>query len=538
VNFQSLRVQYSIPILMVTFLVIITYLAQSYLLSRKDNVIAQYDKVYIKALSLALNADRDIHQALIAQYKILAGYNQNNVNEFIDNAQQVRERVDEFSELMSLSKNVTHSLNGFDQAYTMWLDQSNVFLTLAKEGNNIAQIKIALDNTKQYFSLVRRVLDEAGEAVEKEERRYVASSNQEINSISFSLKLVIIFFIAIAMLIAYLSPKKFSQDLYALSNHIKLIAKGEGDLTKRLAFNNNAELSEISHQFNALMSSLSSLIKTIQTESQILIENMDLLSEKTDNTKVTMHSQQELVSGVVFSVSELSQASEEISVVAVNSATTATESKHAAGEGQAQLSNAVSGINGVNDIVVKAHEMMAVLVGDSNEIASVIDVIRGIAEQTNLLALNAAIEAARAGEQGRGFAVVADEVRTLATRTQESTNSIQEVIDKLQGGVTNVSESINSGTKEASQVVDLMLHVETLFGNLLSIADDVSGYSQQTASATEEQTQVSKTIRQSLQDLQASSADNQVASDQAIKIIDDVEKSANVVYGLVSRFKT
>lgn len=537
-NFQSLRVQYSIPILMVTFLVIITYLAQSYLLSRKDNVIAQYDKVYIKALSLALNADRDIHQALIAQYKILAGYNQNNVNEFIDNAQQVRERVDEFSELMSLSKNVTHSLNGFDQAYTMWLDQSNVFLTLAKEGNNIAQIKIALDNTKQYFSLVRRVLDEAGEAVEKEERRYVASSNQEINSISFSLKLVIIFFIAIAMLIAYLSPKKFSQDLYALSNHIKLIAKGEGDLTKRLAFNNNAELSEISHQFNALMSSLSSLIKTIQTESQILIENMDLLSEKTDNTKVTMHSQQELVSGVVFSVSELSQASEEISVVAVNSATTATESKHAAGEGQAQLSNAVSGINGVNDIVVKAHEMMAVLVGDSNEIASVIDVIRGIAEQTNLLALNAAIEAARAGEQGRGFAVVADEVRTLATRTQESTNSIQEVIDKLQGGVTNVSESINSGTKEASQVVDLMLHVETLFGNLLSIADDVSGYSQQTASATEEQTQVSKTIRQSLQDLQASSADNQVASDQAIKIIDDVEKSANVVYGLVSRFKT
>ncbi len=535
---KSLRVQYSIPIIIVTVVIIITYLAQSYLLTRKDALIQKYDEVYTPALSLALNADRDIYQAYIAQYEMLNNYTALSLKKYNDNADQVLERVNKFKETMSFSSDVIRSVSGFDVAYTNWRRSSSRFIEVAESSTNLNQKMEALSRVEGDFSSVREILDDAGEAVEVNEATTVVAVNNQIDAIAIILKMIILASIAVSLVITYLSPKRFSKDLYLLAEHINTIAKGEGDLTKRLSLDQNVELSTVSKNFNALMESLASLIRTIQNESETLKMNISSLDDTTDKTKETMKAQQDLVSNVVYSVSELSQASEEISVVAVNSATTATDSKNAASEGKVQLSNAVVGIKSVNESVENAHDMMGVLVGDSNEIASVIDVIRGIAEQTNLLALNAAIEAARAGEQGRGFAVVADEVRTLATRTQESTNSIQEMIEKLQGGVGNVSASINSGAEETKKVVELVSHVEVLFGNLLSIADDVTGYSQQTAAATEEQTQVSKTITHSLQELQLSSANNQQATDKTIDIAKHVEKSAEVVYSLVSQFKT
>lgn len=537
-DFKSLRVKYTLPLIAVISVVIITYLAQIYLLAKKDSVINDYDKKYTPALSLILNADRDIYQALVAQQNLLFGANNDDISDFQDNAKQVQDRFNQFLGIMKGASEVNREVNGFKSAYNNWLTESNNFISLVNEGQEQDTLKAKLSESQVYFSQVRDILDKAGEAVEKVESTTVSEINDQIDNVALIIQLIILAVLAFVIAIAYISPKKFSQELYDLASLIKEIGQGDGDLTQKLNFRNNSELAKVSDEFNKFVESLATLIAHIQTESASLIDNIHSLESMAEKTRQSAEAQQSFVGSVTHSVNELSQANEEISIVATNSATTANESKETASEGKEQLTIAVQGIKEVNLAVVGAHETTEVLVGDSNQIASVLDVIRGIAEQTNLLALNAAIEAARAGEQGRGFAVVADEVRTLANRTQESTNSIQDMIEKLQVGVKNVSESINSGAEKTLSVVDVVNHVDEQFESVLKISDEVSGYSQQTAAATEEQTQVSKSITHTLEELHSTAQENEAIALESVIVTEKVANSANELSNLVSKFKT
>jgi methyl-accepting chemotaxis protein len=167
----------------------------------------------------------------------------------------------------------------------------------------------------------------------------------------------------------------------------------------------------------------------------------------------------------------------------------------------------------------------------------VLEVIRSIADQTNLLALNAAIEAARAGEQGRGFAVVADEVRTLASRTQQSTNHIQEIIAQLQSRVSESTQAINSGKQNADLTVANFAQAEQVFRLIMQSSVQVNDMAIRTAAATEEQAVVSEEITKNLYALhdQASAAGD-VAKENN-KLSQDIRQLSDVLFGLVGKFK-
>ena len=537
-DFKSLRVKYTLPLVAVIIALIVTYVAQHSLLLKKDSIVEDYDKKYTPALSIVLNADRDIYQALTAQQQLLINGKSEYYKEFSDNAQQVKDRFKQFSAIMKGSPLIASQSSGFDNAYGQWLSASNEFIALVKSGEDQARLEEQLAKSQIYFAQVRDILDKAGEAVEQVEQETVAQVNDDISTVEMLVQIFILIVLVCAVSVTYFSPKKFSQELLDLASLIKDIGQGEGDLTRRLNFRNNSELAKVSDEFNAFVENLAQLIESVKQESASLTENIHSLEVMAEKSRQSAEAQQNFVGSVTHSVNELSQANEEISAVASNSATTAAVSKETAGAGKEQLTIAIQGIGEVNSAVVGAHETTAILVGDSNEIASVLDVIRGIAEQTNLLALNAAIEAARAGEQGRGFAVVADEVRTLANRTQESTNSIQDMIEKLQAGVSNVSESINIGAEKTKSVVDIVNNVDQQFENVLTISDEVSGYSNQTAAATEEQTQVSKTITHTLEELHSTAQDNEALAVESFSITEHVANSAKQLSALVSKFKT
>ena len=197
----------------------------------------------------------------------------------------------------------------------------------------------------------------------------------------------------------------------------------------------------------------------------------------------------------------------------------------------------ISGIREVSDEVDKAAGVVRQLQEESESIGTVLDVIRGIAEQTNLLALNAAIEAARAGEQGRGFAVVADEVRSLASRTQESTLEINQMIDGIQKGARNAVAAMESGCTHVDSCVQQAEKTGSALDVIAAVVETISNMNIQIASATEEQSSVSEEINRNVVNISDSSEKNAALSAQTQKTMEDLTRFANHMRSLVLQFR-
>ena len=223
--------------------------------------------------------------------------------------------------------------------------------------------------------------------------------------------------------------------------------------------------------------------------------------------------------------------------VATDSAREADDAKMNAERGLVVVNSVTQSMANLTKDVDQALACSGELENSSENIASVLDVIRGIAEQTNLLALNAAIEAARAGEQGRGFAVVADEVRTLASRTQQSTNHIQEMIQALQSRVNEAATAISSGKTNADLTVTSFSQAEQVFRQLQQSSIKVNDMATQTASATEEQALVSEEITKNLYALHDQAGAAGDIAKENDRLSNDIRQLSDTLFGLVGKFK-
>lgn len=345
--------------------------------------------------------------------------------------------------------------------------------------------------------------------------------------------LVLLIVAAVALFVVRTINRPLSSALAAMDN----IARGDGDLTKRLNDASEDELGDLGKAFNVFANQVATMVHNIRDSANAMTASTQQLHQVLQTSERGVTRQQEESEQVATAVNELAAASHEVARSANQAAQAAAQAEHLVSSAQQVLLRAMSGIRGLADEVTHANTVVEKLTSESDRIGSVLDVIRNIAEQTNLLALNAAIESARAGEAGRGFAVVADEVRTLASRTQQSTHEIEAMIDQVQAGtkqVTQVMQSIHDGSIAS---VEHATEVEHALADVLDAVNTINMQNAQIASAAEEQTSVSETINENMSTIVQIAAESAAGSRSAREHMQELADTAHNLEDTVKRYR-
>jgi methyl-accepting chemotaxis protein len=294
---------------------------------------------------------------------------------------------------------------------------------------------------------------------------------------------------------SYLSIKV---PLHLLIDRARDIAEGEADLTQRLEAMKGTELGQLAHWLNVFMARLQSMVAGSKHSSGQIAKGTDALHAISETTLSGVLRQQSETDQVATAMTEMNATVQEVAKSAASASQAASGADEAANQGKRVVDDAVAVIERLAGEVENAAGVIQGLEAETESIGSLLDVIKGIAEQTNLLALNAAIEAARAGEQGRGFAVVADEVRSLANRTEQSTQDIHEMIERLQRGAGDAVEVMKVGQDKAREAVDKAEAAGSALVSITAAMDEINVMNAQIAGAAEEQTAVAEEINRNI----------------------------------------
>ncbi len=311
----------------------------------------------------------------------------------------------------------------------------------------------------------------------------------------------------VGLLSLWLVNRNIIEPTRSLIEHIARLSQGQfanrvdasrADELGRLAVAANTLRDFLADTFNNLQQSAANLDSAsgeLNTISTLMAQGASEQFSRTDQVATAMH--------------EMSATSQEVARHAGDAAHAADAADHAAQQGEAVMQSTIHSITAIRSEITSTAEVVRRLEGDSERIGKVLEVIRGIADQTNLLALNAAIEAARAGEAGRGFAVVADEVRTLAQRTAESTAEIHQIIDSVQTGAVNAVRAIESGQQRSEQGVEQVTEAGRMLQNITEAVEAIRDMNRQIATAAEEQTAVAEDISRNLTEITSIATTNQ-----------------------------
>ena len=328
-----------------------------------------------------------------------------------------------------------------------------------------------------------------------QQKTVMSEANSRNSQLSIGLSVLAL---SVAIGIFFILYGKIIRPISSLQVSLENLNSGEGDLSRRLPSGGNDEFGKIISQFNQFIDGFQQLIEKIDKSINPVVEVAGIVSTNGEKTREGANTQARETDQVATAVTEMTAA---VSEVANNASTTMEATKEAedkAEDGRGVVTETVKSINALASEMNHASEVIKKLEGFSEEIGSVLDVIKEIAEQTNLLALNAAIEAARAGEQGRGFAVVADEVRTLAGRTQNSTDEIQKMIDQLQGAAREAVSVMERGHEKVEVSVDNASKAGEALKAITESVTTIANMTAQIASSAEEQSHVSEEINQNV----------------------------------------
>jgi len=384
---------------------------------------------------------------------------------------------------------------------------------------NPEEMPSLVQKMNESLARLKRGLTELNEGALQAFYRTVEQSNEAATNAFVTTLILSLVAIAIIILISASVIMMITRNINTMLESLKDIASGEGDLTKRIKQSSYDEIGDLVHWFNQFMNKLHESINEVVKSIQPLARVSGELGDMTNKSIQITDEQSRATDQVTQDVDDMFRSVQAVAQNASSAAEAAREADQEAKAGRSVVTQSVEYINDLAGEVERAAEVISKLEADTENVGTILDVIKGIAEQTNLLALNAAIEAARAGEQGRGFAVVADEVRTLASRTQDSTQEIQRVIEELQAAARSAAEVMSHSQEQAKMSVDQAAKTDASLATITDKVESITRMNTEIASATGQQEKVSNSIKTNVDGIRTN-------ANAAVKNVQEVEAAS------------
>lgn len=341
----------------------------------------------------------------------------------------------------------------------------------------------------------------------------------------------------VGLVLIWFMARSVTRPILGVAHMLEDIASGEGDLTRRLTYDKKDELGQLAGWFNRFLDKLQPIIAEVKRSVQDARSTADQSAAIATQTSAGMEQQYRQVDQAATASHEMSATAQDVARSAAQAAQAARDADQATREGLTIIDRTTSSIDHLAADMNDAMTQVEGLAANSEKIGTVLEVIRAIAEQTNLLALNAAIEAARAGEAGRGFAVVADEVRNLARRTQESVEETRQVIEQLQAGTQVVVSSMGNSHRQAQGSVEQVGQAVTALqqiGNAVTVITDMN---LQIASAAEEQSAVAEEINNNVSTIRDVTESLSEQANESARVSQSLNELANQQQTLMDQFR-
>ncbi|MCS5516098.1 methyl-accepting chemotaxis protein [Pseudomonas qingdaonensis] len=341
---------------------------------------------------------------------------------------------------------------------------------------------------------------------------------------------------AIAGLLSLLIPV-LMRPLTTMGRAMQDIAQGEGDLTRRLTVENKDEFGELAGAFNQFVERIHASISEVASATRQVHDLSERVMSASNASIIGSEEQSLRTNSVAAAINELGAATQEIARNAADASQHASGASDQANDGRQVMQETISAMTALSQKISESCEQIETLNASTDDIGQILDVIKGISQQTNLLALNAAIEAARAGEAGRGFAVVADEVRNLAHRTQESAEEIHKMITTLQVGSREAVHNMNASQVSSEQSVQVANQAGERLTSVTLRIGEIDGMNQSVAAATEEQTAVVESLNLDITQINVLNQQGVANLNDTLKHCDDLARQAGRLKQLVDSFK-
>ena len=441
------------------------------------------------------------------------------------------------SELPEFENDINTALLSLVNLEASGIGMANAYIQYGRDaGNNLMRAPVSgfndqSDNLASHLDKISiKALNKLGDATAA-----TTSVEQHVD------KVIIIFSIGMLAIFGFILMLIYKKVLPPVNNllvSLKEMNNGNGDLTKRISLENNDEVGEIISEFNKFVALLQSMIIEVSSVTNNLGKASEDMSVFTEQTQNGVLQQKHETDQVATAMTEMSATVSEIARNAVSAADATHHANEKSADGKEVVHKTINSIESLAIEVKNAGAVINVLEENSNKIGSILTVIQSIAEQTNLLALNAAIEAARAGEQGRGFAVVADEVRSLATRTHEATQEIQNMIQQLQDGAKNAVNAMHISQEKAETSVSQATTAGIALDEITDIVAQISDMSTQIAAASEEQSAVTEEINRNIAAIICIAEENDKGAANVTGTSKSLTNYSLLLKDIVSKFNT
>ena len=435
-----------------------------------------------------------------------------------------------------LGETETRLMDAYKTAWAAYLEAVNEkVLPLSRKGRVEAAENVLYGPALESFRKARAAINELTDyQVNRAKRRYDNAQAAYEEMRDTTIGLIVVGLLAAGFLGWWLVGS-IRRPLFEVRDVLRKL--DSGDLTQLVSYESEDEFGQMANDLNNALSTQRQMISHVINTAEQLATAGEEMSAVTDQTTRTVNEQRSQTEQVATAMNEMTATVQEVASNITQTADSARAADNQTQEGVRVVQQAVEQINTLAQQIESSAQTIAEVEQNSDAISAVLEVIRGIAEQTNLLALNAAIEAARAGEQGRGFAVVADEVRTLAGRTQQSTEEINGMIEKLQAGSRRAVEVMAQSREQSQSAVEYAARSGEALRTISEAVQQINQMSAQIASAAEEQRAVSEEINRNIVAINDMAGETASGAEETAATSQELARMASELQGLVMQFK-